>query len=114
MFKTVLTPVHDIDTTKATWTALLGDPTSDTPYYVGWTFDGQEVGLVPNGHQQGMVGPTPYWHVDDIETASGGRRRGRHPEAGSAGRRRRPPRRPRGRLRGQPVRPDPRSFLTLA
>jgi predicted enzyme related to lactoylglutathione lyase len=70
MFKTVLTPVRDIDSTKATWTALLGDPTSDSPYYVGWTVDGQEVGLVPNGHQQGMVGPTPYWHVDDIEKAS--------------------------------------------
>ena len=70
MFKTVLTPVKDLDATKATWSALLGDPSSDTAYYVGWTLDGQEVGLVPNGHQQGMVGPTPYWHVDDIEAAS--------------------------------------------
>ena len=66
----MLTPVRDVDAVKPVWTALLGEPTSDTPYYVGWTLDGQEVGLVPNGHQQGMVGPTPYWHVDDIEAAS--------------------------------------------
>ena len=70
MFKTVLTPVHDVDVVKPVWTALLGEPTSDAPYYVGWTLDGQEVGLVPNGHQQGLVGPTPYWHVDDIEATS--------------------------------------------
>ena len=70
MFKTVLTPVHDVDAVKPVWAALLGEPTSDAPYYVGWTLDGQEVGLVPNGHQQGMVGPTPYWHVDDIEATS--------------------------------------------
>ena len=70
MFKTVLTPVKDVDAAKATWSALLGEPTSDTPYYVGWSLDGQEVGLVPNGHQQGLTGPTPYWHVGDIEAAS--------------------------------------------
>lgn len=66
MFKTILTPVTDVDAVKATWTALLGEPASDTAYYVGWSLDGQEVGLVPNGHQQGMTGPTPYLHVDDI------------------------------------------------
>ncbi len=68
MFKTVLTPVQDLDATKATWTALLGEPTSDTPYYVGWTVDGQEIGLVP-GDAQGMSGATPYWHTDDIAAA---------------------------------------------
>ncbi len=70
MFKTVLTPVQDLDAAKATWAALLGEPTNDSPYYVGWTLDGQEVGLVPDGHRQGLVGPTPYWHVDDIKAAS--------------------------------------------
>ena len=70
MFKTVLTPVKDTEAAKAAWSALLGEPTNDTPYYVGWTIEGQEVGLVPNGHQQGLLGPTPYWHVDDIEAAS--------------------------------------------
>ena len=66
MFTTVLTPTRDLDATKPVWVALLGEPTTDSPYYVGWTKDGQEVGLVPGGHQQGLVGPTPYWHVADI------------------------------------------------
>ena len=70
MFKTVLTPVQDVDAAKAIWSALLGEPTNDSPYYIGWTLDDQEVGLVPNGHEQGMTGPTPYWHTDDIEKAS--------------------------------------------
>ena len=65
MFQTVLTPVRDVDTAKAVWVALLGEPTSDSPYYVGWTRDGQEIGLVPGGHQQGLTGPTPYRHVTD-------------------------------------------------
>ena len=70
MFRTVLTPVQDLDAAKATWAALLGDPTTDTPYYVGWTLEGQEVGLTPTGDKQGPTGPTPYWHTEDIEKAS--------------------------------------------
>ena len=70
MFKTVLTPVQDVDAAKPAWVALLGEPTTDTPYYVGWTSGGQEVGLVPGGHRQGLTGPTPYWHVDDIAATS--------------------------------------------
>lgn len=70
MFTTVLTPVQDLDAAKPVWVALLGEPTSDSPYYVGWTRDGQEVGLVPGGHQQGLVGPTPYWLVDDLDATT--------------------------------------------
>lgn len=70
MFKTVLTPVQDLDAMKATWSALLGAPTTDSPYYVGWTIDGQEIGLTPAAGQPDLTGPTPYWHVDDIEAAS--------------------------------------------
>jgi hypothetical protein len=70
MFRTVLTPVQDLDAVKPVWVALLGEPTTDSPYYVGWTVDGQEVGLVPGGDRQGLVGPTPYWHVDDIAATS--------------------------------------------
>lgn len=70
MFKTVLTPVRDVDAAKPLWVALLGEPTSDSPYYVGWSLNGQEVGLVPGGHQQGLVGPTPYWQVTDIAATS--------------------------------------------
>ncbi len=69
MFKTVLTPVQDLDATKATWTALLGEPTSDSPYYVGWTAGDHEVGLTPAEHQQALTGPTAYWHCEDIEQA---------------------------------------------
>ena len=25
------------------------------------------IGLDPNGHSQGMMGPIAYWHVNDIE-----------------------------------------------
>jgi predicted enzyme related to lactoylglutathione lyase len=70
MFRTVLTPVQDLDAVKPVWVALLGEPTTDSPYYVGWTLDGQEVGLVPGGHRQGLVGPTPYRHVDDVAATS--------------------------------------------
>jgi predicted enzyme related to lactoylglutathione lyase len=70
MFRTVLTPVQDLDAVKPAWVALLGEPTTDSPYYVGWSVDGQEVGLVPGGARQGMVGPTPYRHVDDIAVTS--------------------------------------------
>ena len=65
MFRTVLTPVRDVDAAKTVWVALLGEPTTDSPYYVGWTRDGEEVGLVPGGHQQGLTGSTPYRHVTD-------------------------------------------------
>lgn len=66
MIRTVLTPVQDVDAARPVWTALLGEPTTDSPYYVGWTVDGQEIGLVPGGDRQGLRGPTPYWGVDDV------------------------------------------------
>ena len=66
MFTTVLTPVRDLDVARPVWVALLGEPTSDSPYYVGWTHEGDEVGLVPGGHEQGLTGPTPYRRVDDV------------------------------------------------
>jgi predicted enzyme related to lactoylglutathione lyase len=66
--KTVLHPVTDLDAAKAVYTALLGvQPTSDAPYYVGYEVEGQQIGLVPGGGQQGMTGPVAYWHVPDIE-----------------------------------------------
>ena len=65
--KTVIFPVKDLDGAKALFTALLGAaPESDTPYYVGWKVAGQDVGLDPNGHAQGLTGPVAYFHVDDI------------------------------------------------
>jgi predicted enzyme related to lactoylglutathione lyase len=65
--QTIVYPVKDLDKAKALFTALFGlAPESDTPYYVGWNVAGQEVGLDPNGHAQGLSGPVPYWHVDGI------------------------------------------------
>jgi predicted enzyme related to lactoylglutathione lyase len=67
--KTVLHPVSDLAAAKAVYTALLGvAPSADAPYYVGFDANGQHVGLVPNGGQQGMTSPVAYWHVPDIET----------------------------------------------
>ena len=66
--KTVLHPVSDLEKAKAVYTALLGmEPTSDSPYYVGYEAEGQQIGLVPNAAQQGMTSPIAHWHVSDIE-----------------------------------------------
>jgi predicted enzyme related to lactoylglutathione lyase len=77
--RTVLHPVTDLDAAKKLYTALLGmPPTTDSPYYVGYVAEGQQIGLVPGGGEQGMTGPVAYWHVADIEaklaevTAAGG------------------------------------------
>jgi predicted enzyme related to lactoylglutathione lyase len=74
--KTVLHPVSDLEKAKATYIALLGmEPTADSPYYVGFEAEGQQIGLVPNSD---MTSPIAYWHVADIEaklaevTAAGG------------------------------------------
>jgi predicted enzyme related to lactoylglutathione lyase len=65
--QTIIYPVKDLDKAKELFTALFGlAPESDTPYDVGWNVAGQDVGLDPNGHAQGLSGPVPYWHVDDI------------------------------------------------
>jgi predicted enzyme related to lactoylglutathione lyase len=67
--KTVLHPVSDVAKAKDVYTALLGvAPTTDEPYYVGYEVEGQQIGLVPGGGQQGMSSPVAYWHVADIET----------------------------------------------
>jgi predicted enzyme related to lactoylglutathione lyase len=39
----------------------------DSPYYVGFNVKGQQVGLNPNGHKEGLTGGVCFWHVDDIE-----------------------------------------------
>ena len=66
--KIVLHPVTDLDAAKAVYTALLGAPPQhDAPYYVGYETEGQHIGLVPGGAEQGMTSPVAYWHVPDIE-----------------------------------------------
>jgi predicted enzyme related to lactoylglutathione lyase len=66
--KTVLHPVTDLDRAKAVYTALLGvAPQTDSSYYVGFEFAGQQIGLVPGGGPQGMTSPVAFWHVPDLE-----------------------------------------------
>ena len=64
---TVLYPVKDLDKAKALSAALFGaDPHVDSPYYVGFSVSGAEIGLLPDGPNQGMTGPIPFFDVDDI------------------------------------------------
>jgi predicted enzyme related to lactoylglutathione lyase len=66
--RTVLHPVTDLAAAKAVYTALIGAPPQhDAEYYVGYETEGQHIGLVPGGAQQGMTAPVAYWHVPDIE-----------------------------------------------
>lgn len=70
--KTVLYPVKDLDKARTLFAALFGaEPHADTPYYVGFSVDGSEIGLVPSGHAQGMTGPVPFFEVDDISATLG-------------------------------------------
>lgn len=43
------------------------EPHTETPYYVGFNLDGQEIGLNPHGERDGMTGPVVYWKTDDLE-----------------------------------------------
>ncbi len=62
--KTIVYPVTDLAQAKKLYGTLIGAaPSSDSPYYVGFTLGDQEIGLDPNGHRDGM---TAYWDVDDI------------------------------------------------
>jgi predicted enzyme related to lactoylglutathione lyase len=66
--QTVLHPVSDLARAKAVYAALLGiQPQTDGSFYVGFEAEGQQIGLVPGGGQQGMTSPVAYWHVQDIE-----------------------------------------------
>jgi len=68
-FATVLLPATDITASRELYRELLGtEPTTDTPYYVGFDVDGQQIGLVP-----GATAVRPHLHVPDM-----GRRRGAH------------------------------------
>jgi len=69
--KTIIYPVKDIARAKTLYSALLGvPPIMEQPYYVGFNVNGQDIGLDPNGHAQGMTGRWPYWHVTDIRPPS--------------------------------------------
>ncbi|MER8185972.1 VOC family protein [Kitasatospora sp. NPDC094015] len=58
--------VKDLAGAKALYGAYLGsEPTTDTPYYVGFEFEGQQIGLVPDGNDNGS-GPVCFRDVPDI------------------------------------------------
>jgi len=63
--RTVVYPVKDIARAKEVFRELLGvEPYADAPYYVGFQVGNQNIGLVPNGNNEGM---TAFYHVDDIK-----------------------------------------------
>src|SRR5262245_40904040 len=64
--RSLVIPVSDLDADKAVYTALLGAPHTDAPYYVGYNIEGFEVGLTP-GDVAG--GPVAYADVDDLDAA---------------------------------------------
>ncbi len=62
--RTAIYPVKDLAQAKALFTILLGvEPYVDGEYYVGFKVNGQDIGLDPNYHREGM---TAYYEVDDI------------------------------------------------
>lgn len=66
--KSTIYPVKDITKAKELYSKLLGTkPYFDEPYYVGFRIKDQEIGLDPNGHNEGMTGPVSYWQVTDIK-----------------------------------------------
>jgi catechol 2,3-dioxygenase-like lactoylglutathione lyase family enzyme len=62
--RSLVIPVSDLEACKAVYTALLGAPHTDQPYYVGYNVDGFEVALNPSG---GDGGPVAYADVDDLD-----------------------------------------------
>jgi predicted enzyme related to lactoylglutathione lyase len=60
-------PVKDLTRAKALYSKFLGtNPYAEGPYYVGFRVGDQEIGLDPNGHKLGMMGPIGYVYVKDI------------------------------------------------
>jgi len=65
--RTIIYPVRDIARAKQLYSKRLGvKPYVDEAYYVGFDVGGQEAGLDPRGHHQGMTGPVGYVQVEDI------------------------------------------------
>jgi hypothetical protein len=53
--RSLVIPVSDLDAAKTVYTALLGAPHTDQPYYVGYNVDGFEVALAPGDIAGGPV-----------------------------------------------------------
>lgn len=66
IIRSLVVPVSDLDAAKTVYTALLGAPHTDQPYYVGYNVGGFEVSLAPGG---GAGGPVAYADVEDMDAA---------------------------------------------
>ncbi|GAA2894612.1 VOC family protein [Streptomyces mexicanus] len=67
---TIIYHVADLARAKALFATYLGaEPTTDSPYYVGFDLGGQQVGLVPDAAEQGPIGPVCFRDVPDIAAA---------------------------------------------
>ena len=64
--RSLVIPVSDLDAAKSVYTALLGAPHTDQPYYVGYNVDGFEVSLAPG---EVADGPVAYADVEDLDEA---------------------------------------------
>ena len=63
----IVIPVKDVAAATAFYRTVFGaEPHTDTPYYVGFNLDGQEIGLNPQGEREQMTGPVVYWKTDDL------------------------------------------------
>jgi predicted enzyme related to lactoylglutathione lyase len=60
--RSLVITVSNIDAAKAIYTALLGAPHTDQPYYVGYNVEGFEVALTP-----GDPSSVAYADVDDLD-----------------------------------------------
>jgi predicted enzyme related to lactoylglutathione lyase len=68
--ETIIYPVNDINRSRKLFSQLLGvEPYAESPYYVGYKVGNQDIGLVPDGFNQGMTGPISYYHVSDIRVS---------------------------------------------
>ena len=66
--QTVIYPAPDLDASKAWWSGITGvAPYFDQPFYVGYSFGGCELGLLPDADPND--GALAYWRVDDVATA---------------------------------------------
>jgi predicted enzyme related to lactoylglutathione lyase len=67
--RTIIYPTRDVERAKTVFSRLLdAEPHTDSPHYVGYRVGGQEIGLLPGGHERGMTGPIGYVHVKDVRS----------------------------------------------
>ena len=66
--RTVIYPTDDLAASKAWFTGVLGfEPYFDEPFYVGFTVEGYELGLIPRSDT--APSPITYWGVADADAA---------------------------------------------